>query len=229
MHQLPLEVWAKIFEHFKPISENELASGPMVRRRISSNVMEDQADFHRLKLVCSKFRDAFAEHPELSNEINIDNTNAFMPSVLLWIQRWRSSIYRFNSFFEGQHQVIVLGALACPGSLLDSVSLTNAPADAVCALPGFSSLRRCYFLCNTDYVTDDDTDDDTDYDTDLSPLQALPSLEELHLSFGHYSSVPSTGHLTLLRLEHGTVQFRAASAEDISLFSSGQPQRRTSA
>ena len=168
--------------------------------------MADQACFHQLKLVCSKFRDVFAEHQELSSEINISKpspaTTAFVPSILLWIQRWRSSISSFQAFSGEQHHELVLGALACLSSSLDSVFLTNTPAAAVCTLPVFQSLKRCDF-------------DDHDQ-LNLSALQALPSLEELYLSAGDYSSVPSAGQLTMLWVLEADVQFSRASMEDIS-------------
>lgn len=200
--QLPLEVWARIFSHLK--AENVLASA--VSEQAVAKLMADQAYFHQLKLVCSKFRDVFAEHPELSDEISVNKSSAhtFIPSILVWIQRWRSSIQRVNWFSRKEHQEMLLGALACPDSLLDMVYLTNASQNAVHALPVFSSLSQCEFH-------------DQQVQLDLTALHALPSLKELTLSSGCYSSVPATGHLTTLWVMNGTVLFSGASLQDISL------------
>ena len=204
--QLPLEVWARVFEHLRPDSKNAVAGeqGQQARAQEVAKLMADQACFHQLKLVCCKFRDVFSEHPELSNEITISKpSDTFVPSILLWIQRWRSSICNFQAFSGVQHHELVLGALACCSSSLGSVFLTNAPAAAVSALPAFNSLKRCDF--------------DDQNQLSLSALQALPSLEELYLSAGDYSSVPSAGQLTMLWVQEANVEFSRASMEDISL------------
>ena len=93
--QLPLEVWAKVFEYLRPSMDAVDVVGDGQPQNVAK-VMTEQACFHQLKLVCSKFRDVFAEHPELSREIIISKVSSaastFVPSILLWIQRWRSSI-----------------------------------------------------------------------------------------------------------------------------------------
>lgn len=96
---------------------------------------------------------------------------------------------------------MILGALAGSSSL-ESVYLTNTPAAAVCALPVFKALRRCDF--------------DRHEQLNLSPLRALPSLEELYVSAGKYSSVPSAGSLTKLWIQEATVSVSRAEMEDIS-------------
>ena len=203
--QLSLEVWARVFKYLKPNGKHAVEDQARAQR--VAKLMADQACFHQLKLVCSKFRDIFAEHPQLSNEITISKpssaTAAFVPSILLWIQRWRSSICSFQAFSGKQYHELVLGALACLCSSLDSVFLANTTAEAVCALPVFKSLRRCNF--------------DDQQHLDLSALQALPSLEELYLSDGNYSSVPSAGKLTSLWVQDANVDFSRASTKDVSL------------
>ena len=97
----------------------------------------------------------------------------------------------------------MLGALACLSFSLDSVFLANTAAAAVCALPVFKSLRRCDF--------------DDQQQLNLSALQALPSLEELYVSDGTYSSVPSAGKLTSLWVQDANVDFSRASTTDVSL------------
>ena len=198
--QLPLEVWAKVFKCLRPNSDELFDDA---RTQTVAKVMTEQAYFHQLKLVCSKFRDVFAEHPELSNEIIIGKPSSaastFVPSILLWIQR--CSVCTFNAFSGEQHHELVLGALAGSSSL-KSVFLANTPAAAVCTLPVFKSLTRCDF--------------DNHEQLDLSPLQALPSLEELYVSAGEYSNVPSAGRLATLWVKEAIVNLNPASMEEIS-------------
>lgn len=207
--ELPLEVWARVFEYLRPKSKHAVDGdqGQQARIQRVAKLMADQACFHQLKLVCSKFQDVYAEHPELSNEISISKissaTSIFVPSILLWVQRWGSSICSFKAFSGKQHHELVLGALACLSTSLDSVFLTNTPAAAVCALPVFKSLKRCDF--------------DDHQLLNLSALQALPSLPKLYLSGGDYSSVPSAGQLTMLWVQEANVEFNRAVMEDISL------------
>ena len=204
--QLPLEVWAKVFEYLRPNSQDALDD----QSQNVARLMTEQACFHQLKLVCSKFREVFAEHPELSNEISISkptgssDASTFVPSILLWIKRWHRSIGIFNAFHGQQHHELILGALAVSSSL-ESVFLKNTPAAAVCALPVFTSLRRCDF--------------DQHEQLNLSDLRALPSLQELYLSAGEYSNVPSAGSLITLWVQDANVKFSTALMEDISFTS----------
>ena len=206
--QLPLEVLARIFQCLKADGDDAVTSSQRDKTRSVARVLADQACFHQLQLVCSRFRNVFDGHPELSNEINLGRhvARTFVPSMLLWVQHWRSSIYRFNAFFGEQHHELVLGALACPCSLLESVFLTNPPASAVCALPAFSSLKKCDLEGSKDHKDE----------LDVSALQKVLSLEELYLSTGSYSSVPSSGHLTSLWVSEGCIQFSENSVEGIS-------------
>ena len=209
--RIPLEVWARIFEHLRPDSEDVSASimwrQPGASHRLSV-LLTKQARLYQLNLVCPKFRSVFLQHPELSNEISIHFTSAahaLLPSALLWIQRWRRSLHTFNSFCGEEHHELLLAAMASPGSLLDSVYLTNAPASAVFVLTIFSHLRQCTFTDHEDQL-------------DLLTLQAVPSLEELRLSYGSYSNIPSDGHLTSLCSCFATLEFSPAPTEhDISL------------
>lgn len=78
--QLPLEVWARIFDHLRPDTEG--AAAPSMYE--VAMVMADQAHFHTLKLVCSQFRDVFAVHPDLSNEVSIGSAAyTQLPGLLL--------------------------------------------------------------------------------------------------------------------------------------------------
>ena len=209
VHQLPLEVSARIFQYLKVHGDDAVLSSQADITQSVRVVMADQACFHQLKLVCSRFNSVFDKHSELSSEINLGRHAArtFVPSILLWIHRWRSSIYRFNSFYGEQHLELVLGALACPCSSLASVFLTNPPESAVCALPAFLSLKQC----------DIEGSKGLNEQLDVSALQELPSLQELYLSTGSYSSVPSSGHLTKLWVSEGRIQFSENSDEGISL------------
>lgn len=203
--QLPLDVWARIFQHLEAVNAKELTCSLLPEARRVALDTANQAHFHQLQLVCSKFRDVFAEHPDLSNRIIVSKSIAhpFIPSILLWIQRWRSSIRNVSCCSGKEHQEMLLGALACPDSMLNTIHLTKASQNSVHALPVFSSLSRCDLHGQQGHL-------------DLTALQALPSLTELHLSVGCFNGVPAAC-LTYLFVASGIVQFSGASEQNISL------------
>ena len=69
-----------------------------------AKLMADQACFHQLELVCSKFRDVFAEHPQLSNEITISKpssaTDAFVPAPYCGFSAGAVLFAAFNPYLE---------------------------------------------------------------------------------------------------------------------------------
>ena len=198
-------MWAHVFQCL--VLNNQVAVVTWPEQNVAK-VLADQACFHQLKLVCSKFRNVFALHPEFSNEPTISKPTAhtFVPSVLLWTQRWGSFICKFNSFFgEQPHKLLhVLGVFICICSSLKSMFLTTAPSDAVRALPIFSSLVRCKFHDHLHHLVS-------------SALKRLPRLKDLYLTSGQYSNVPSAGCLTRVSVLDSVVQFSASSLEGISL------------
>ena len=171
--QLPHEVWARIFQHLQAVYDKEHTCSLLSEAQIVAHAAADQAHFHQLKLVCSKFQDVFAKHPDLSNRIIIGKSvgHPFIPSILLWIQHWRSTILQVSWFSVNEHQEMVLGALACPDSVLSDIQLIQASQNCVYSLPVFTALSRCHLYGQQDQL-------------DLTALQALPSLKELSLSNG---------------------------------------------
>ena len=202
--QLPLEVWARIFQFLRAGNDENLTCILPFKAHLVAQATADQTHFHQLKLVCSKFRDAFAEHPELSNRVILRQSTGHpvASGILLWIQRWRSSIRQFICFSGEEHQEMLIGVLACPDSVLNFIHLINASQNSIYALPMFSSLIRCDFHAQQGQL-------------DLTALQALPSLKELRLSGGRFSGVPAC--LPYLCVALANVQFSGASEQGISL------------
>ncbi len=71
-----MDLWAKVFAYLKP---NQAAAGRLFdvndmngeQTQYVSEVITAQAHYHKLKLVCSKFKQVFQEHSELSDELTL--------------------------------------------------------------------------------------------------------------------------------------------------------------
>ena len=205
--QLPPEMWARIFVLVKPDSK-ELLVRPWkftARSEAVLHIMADQACFRQLQLVCSTFNKVFAEHPELSDEmlLNEHAIRSSVPSALLWIQRWRHSICRLVAFTEHEHQTVVLEALNWVASLKCAI-MSHASMSIVSMLPGFSSLSRCDFHSPEDVL-------------ELSALHSLYSLQQLYLSDANFCATPS--HMLVLSAVDCQIYFNGDSTHSINMTS----------
>lgn len=85
--QLLVELWTRIFEcpwpNYRQCVNFCFHDGD--RESVVAALLSDQARFHQLKLVCSRFRQVFLQHPELSGEAILaeDNASNLTPSLLL--------------------------------------------------------------------------------------------------------------------------------------------------
>ena len=148
-----------------------------------------QAQLHQLRLVCTKFRQVFAQHPELSDQLLYPLSGSRrLSSLLVWIHKAGYDLKRFISLSDGLQQDTVFGALVSASSRLELVGLVNVSSTSVHLLAACCMVTHCRLDCCAE-------------DVDLSPLQKLPHLQELTLCSGDFTDVPLTAQLTYLSIE----------------------------
>ena len=187
--QLPVELWKRIFQSLRPDSKgtvNSLWDDADPECDIAA-LLSDQARFHQLKLVCSRFHQVFLQHPELSAEVILAKGNAsnLMPSLLLWLRRFAKSV---TFFYNSPYQDMVLGGLSCLESELAHAYLTGVSSATIHGLANFSSLRRCELNMPENIL-------------DLQPLQFLACLSDLSLAGGTFFNLSVGSQLTNIHME----------------------------
>jgi len=186
--QLPIEVWGKVFACLKPSCKHLEQSNSRVDK-----VVAQQAQLHQLRLVCTKFDRVVEQHPELLDQLLPCHISwQSWPSLLRWLQRYRSNIRIFMPFCDADCQALLLGALACPSSQLTEVFLPESGMLHIHALSVFTTITKCS-LSNPEK-----------HEMDLKPLHGLHSLQYMFLENGQYSNVPLSSHLTRLDVEDST-------------------------
>jgi len=184
--QLPIEVWNKVFACLKP--KCKMFGGSKV------DDVTEQAQLHQLRLVCTKFNKVVEQHPELLDQLLLPGYMSWQswPSLLRWLQRYRSHVRSVLAPCNADSQALLLGALACPSSQLTEVCLAESGMLHIHALSVFTTIKQCS-LSNP-----------KGSDLDLKPLQGLHSLQDMFLQQGQYSNVPLSSHLTRLHVEDST-------------------------
>ncbi len=117
------------------------------------------------------------------------------PSLLRWLQRYRSHVRIVTSPCDADSQALLLGALACPSSQLTDAFLAASEMLHIHALSVFTTITQCS-LSNPKKS-----------DLDLEPLHGLHRLQDIFLQQGQYRNVPLSSHLTRLHVEDSTASF----------------------
>ena len=178
--QLPIEVWNKVFACLK------LNCKQLDESRVYKMVTQ-QAQLHQLRLVCTKFNKVIEQHPELLDQLLLHHVSCqAWPSLLRWLQRYKSHVRIVMLSSDADSQALLLGALACPASQLTEVFLRKSRMLHIQALSVFTTITKCSLS------------DPKEADMDLKPLQGLHSLQDVFLEYGQYSKVPLSSHLTCL-------------------------------
>jgi len=178
--QLPIEVWNKVFACLKPNCKQ------LDESRVYKMVTQ-QAQLHQLRLVCTKFNKVIEQHPELLDQLLLRHVSCqAWPSLLRWLQRYKSHVRIVMLSSDADSQALLLGALACPPSQLTEVFLRKSRMLHIHALSVFTTITKCSLS------------DPKEADMDLKPLQGLHSLQDIFLEYGQYSNVPLSSHLTCL-------------------------------
>ncbi|DBB18576.1 TPA: hypothetical protein ACH3X3_000205 [Trebouxia sp. C0006] len=174
--QLPIEVWNKVFAFLKPdCSEIERWHSEV------DELVTQQAQLHQLRLVCTKFNKVIDQHPELLDQLLPGHMPwQSWPSLLRWLQRYRSHVRIVMPSSDADSQALLLGALACPSSQLTEVFLSESTEFTVgedhmlCIPPNISSLSQLRRLLVAMETYNDDA-------LDVSWTYGLTSLHSLDL------------------------------------------------
>ena len=124
-------LWAKVFAHLKPdhtaVTLFDMNGTDEEKKQSVAKVVTAQAHYHKLKLVCSKFKQVFQEHSELSVAIILaeGNQSHMLPDALVWLRQSGSAIRSFIAFCGGPTQDMVLAAMASLSPQLEYVQLSG--------------------------------------------------------------------------------------------------------
>ena len=165
--QLPIEVWNKVFAFLKPdCSEIERWHSEV------DELVTQQAQLHQLRLVCTKFNKVIEQHPELLDQLLPGHMPwQSWPSLLRWLQRYRSHVRIVMPSSDADSQALLLGALACPSSQLTEVFLSESGMLHIHLLSVFTTIAKCSLSMPKE----------RDLDLDLKPLHGLHSLQDMFL------------------------------------------------
>ena len=188
--QLPPELWGRIFCHIQSDIRGLFGTYPP-----NGIWEEEQKPYRQLQLVCKRFRDLFAAVPFLSEAVALPNApHTLLPSLLAWLRSQSSSVRILAA--EGSYLDVALASLGIPSPPLQNLIAWRASPKAMAILPIFMSLQSCDLSSpNTD----------ANAPLDLSPLQALPRLQQLHLSTGSFCNLHAAAHLTSLWISSSSI------------------------
>ncbi len=135
--QLPIEVWNKVFACLKP--KCKTFDGSKI------DDVTEQAQLHQLRLVCTKFNKVVEQHPELLDQLLVPYHMFWQswPSLLRWLQRYRSHVRIVTSPCDADSQALLHGALACPSSQLTDAFLAAIEMLHIHALSVFTTITQC--------------------------------------------------------------------------------------
>ena len=194
-----MDLWAKVFAYLKPnptaaVEVFDMDDTDEEQKQDVSKVVTAQAHYHKLKLVCSKFKQVFQEHSELSDEIILaeGNQSHMVPNALVWLRQRGSAIRSFTAFYGGPIQDMVLAAMSSSAPHLKYVHLSAPTKATLSGLLAFKSLKCCNLVKPADALS-------------LYPLRNLPCLEELSLQSGTFNRVAIPCCVTSLLIEDSFV------------------------
>ena len=180
--QLSPELWARIFHYIESDIRGLFGTYP------PDDIWDaEQKPYRRLQLVCKTFRDVFAAVPALSEAVAFPNApHTLLPSLLAWLRSQSSSVRILAA--EGSYLDVALASLGIPSPPLQNLMAWEASPMAMAILPIFTSLQSCDLFSHSTHEN---------APLDLSPLQALPRLQQLHLK-GSFCNLHAAAHLTSL-------------------------------
>ena len=187
---LPLEVWARVFQHLQPTPD-------VPKRSWYPIAVQAQTSFWQLPSVCKTFHAVFIAHPEFGQQVFLSKNmltkpNAdLVPSLVGWLQARAGVLKRFEAHSWSPDLATYLTALQHTHPALTTIAVKAKLLVEVWSLSGFTALTSCCLTSSQQF----------DYDCpDLKPLQRLRNLTSLELHQGHFSSLSAARHLTNLVL-----------------------------
>lgn len=191
-----MELWVHILSHLytpmAPLNPDMTWSQPAVQY-----CAKELSNMQYLRLVCRKFNKALDDH-QFSCQLFLpeDFQNKRVPSLLQWVHRHRTAV-RLLMVFAGTPMLeAALSALCFQAPQLHFIYVGNISAGAVHILSCYSGLHSLEIESKADNMH-----------VDLSPLAALPCLNNLVLAKGHFYCEETLVQLTTLRLSDAEVLF----------------------
>jgi uncharacterized protein YdcH (DUF465 family) len=194
-----MNLWAKVFAYLKPnhaaaVELFDMDDTDEDQKQGISKAVTAQAHYHKLKLVCSKFKQVFQEHSELSVAIILaeGNQSHMLPDALVWLRQSGSAIRSFIAFCGGPTQDMVLAAMASLSPQLEYVQLSGPTRATLSGLLAFKSLQSCDLVRPAQALS-------------LHSLCNLPCLKELVLQAGTFNRLAIPCCLTSLLIGDSSV------------------------
>lgn len=188
--QLPDDIWAKVFSHL----EGGVGAGLALRYCDPDVLVEEQAEYYRLRLVCRKFDQVFRQQGQLCRGLALPSCLSDHPQKLdFWLRDHSSYVRNLAAYCGSPGLDAVMEALVGPPPKLASVFMCNCSISALNKLSVFTSLTTCE-LVQPEGSTQD-----------LAPLQPLASLQKLTLTDGLFTTTQLPPHLTNLTLTSADV------------------------
>lgn len=189
--QLPDDVWAKIFLHL----EGGVGDGLALRYCERNSLLEAQAEYYQLRLVCRKFNQVFRQQHQLCRglAVPVSLSDEMLQSLESWLQEHGSFVQNLAAYCGSPVLDSAIDLLAGPPPQLASVFLCDCDHSAINKLSVFTSLTSCELVGPDVNVLD------------LSPLQPLANLQKLVVADGLFKTNQLPPHLTNLTLNHAVV------------------------
>ena len=182
MHTLPRHLWEAILLLLKP---PDIGNVRILSLEDCQDVMLAQAEYARLRLVCSQCNEIYKLQKLRSLSLFKECEGEALCSLLAWLHCHRDSLQSLETTCGGASLEVILGAVAaCPLKLIDVGNLEDATLQSVisCRL-----LTSCAITIDVPIL-------------DIMPLQGLPHLTNLLLQGGRFVNFQVLVHLTSLYL-----------------------------
>ena len=182
MHTLPRHLWEAILLLLKP---PDIGNVRILSLEDCQDVMLAQAEYARLRLVCSQCNEIYKLQKLRSLSLFKECEGEALCSLLAWLHCHRDSLQSLETTCGGASLDLILGAVAaCPLKLIDVGNVEDATLQSVisCRL-----LTSCAITIDVPIL-------------DIMPLQGLPRLTNLLLQGGRFVNFQVLVHLTSLYL-----------------------------
>jgi len=191
-----MDLWANVFAYLKPNYAAAVGLFDMddTDEEQEKIILAAQTHYHKLKLVCSSFKQVFQEHSELSDEIILaeGNQSQMLATALVWLRQSGSAIRKFTAFCGGPTQDMLLAAMSSSSPQLKHVYLGGAIQAALSGLLAFMSLKHLDLVNPANALS-------------LRSLCNLPCLVKLTLQLGTFNRVAIPGCVTSLVINNSHV------------------------
>ena len=182
MLALPRHLWEDILLLLKPPDIGDIR---ILSLEDCQDVMSAQAEYARLRLVCSQYNEMHKLQKPRSLSLFKKCEGESLCSLLLWLSRHKDSLQSLETTCGDASLDLILGAVAsCPLKLIDVGNVGDATLQSVtsCRL-----LTSCAITIDVPIL-------------DILPLQGLPHLTNLLLQGGKFVNFQALVHLTSLYL-----------------------------